>query len=46
MILLVDTKVTPIWNVMASIPGHIKSEVVVIGCHRDGLYSFMIPTPL
>ncbi|KAF8913770.1 hypothetical protein CPB84DRAFT_1720468 [Gymnopilus junonius] len=31
----VDTKVTPIWNVMASIPGHIKNEVVVIGCHRD-----------
>lgn len=35
-ILLVDTKVTPIWNAMASIPGHIKNEVVVIGCHRDG----------
>lgn len=33
---LVDTKVTPIWNVMASIPGHIKNEVVIIGCHRDG----------
>ncbi|KAH9482787.1 putative glutamate carboxypeptidase [Psilocybe cubensis] len=31
----VDTKVTPIWNVMASIPGHIKNEVVLIGCHRD-----------
>ncbi|KAF9478208.1 Zn-dependent exopeptidase [Pholiota conissans] len=31
----VDTKVTPIWNAMASIPGHIKDEVVVIGCHRD-----------
>ncbi|KAF8192452.1 Zn-dependent exopeptidase [Pholiota molesta] len=31
----VDTKVTPIWNTMASIPGHIKNEVVVIGCHRD-----------
>jgi N-acetylated-alpha-linked acidic dipeptidase len=36
IILLVDTKVTPIWNTMASIPGHIKNEVVVIGCHRDG----------
>ena len=35
-ILLVDTKVTPIWNAMASIPGHIKNEVVIIGCHRDG----------
>ena len=21
---------------MASIPGHIKDEVVIIGCHRDG----------
>ncbi|KAF8969498.1 hypothetical protein BDZ97DRAFT_1653974 [Flammula alnicola] len=31
----VDTKVTPIWNTMASIPGHIKNEVVIIGCHRD-----------
>jgi N-acetylated-alpha-linked acidic dipeptidase len=33
---LVDTKVTPIWNTMAAIPGHIKNEVVVIGNHRDG----------
>ena len=33
---VVDTKVTPIWNTMAAIPGHIKDEVVVIGCHRDG----------
>ncbi|OBZ76727.1 Glutamate carboxypeptidase 2 [Grifola frondosa] len=31
----VDTKVTPIWNTMAAIPGHIKNETVVIGCHRD-----------
>ncbi|KAF6762612.1 vacuolar protein sorting-associated protein 70 [Ephemerocybe angulata] len=31
----VDTKVTPIWNAMAAIPGHIKDEVVLIGCHRD-----------
>ncbi|KII94969.1 hypothetical protein PLICRDRAFT_169670 [Plicaturopsis crispa FD-325 SS-3] len=31
----VDTKITPIWNVMATIPGRIKDEVVVIGCHRD-----------
>ncbi|KAG6866447.1 hypothetical protein C0991_003965 [Blastosporella zonata] len=31
----VDTKVTPIWNTMAAIPGHIKDEVVIIGCHRD-----------
>ncbi|EMD40947.1 hypothetical protein CERSUDRAFT_111521 [Gelatoporia subvermispora B] len=31
----VDTRVIPIWNVMAAIPGHIKNETVVIGCHRD-----------
>ncbi|KAG5648992.1 hypothetical protein DXG03_000341 [Asterophora parasitica] len=31
----VDTKVTPIWNTLASIPGHIRDEVVIIGCHRD-----------
>ncbi|KAF5364284.1 hypothetical protein D9756_000759 [Leucocoprinus leucothites] len=31
----VDNKVTPIWNTMAAIPGHIKDEVVLIGCHRD-----------
>ncbi|KAF8969506.1 hypothetical protein BDZ97DRAFT_2055919 [Flammula alnicola] len=31
----VDTKVTPIWNTMVSIPGHIKNEVVIIGGHRD-----------
>lgn len=35
----VDTKVTPIWNTMAAIPGHIKNEVVLIGCHRDGTYT-------
>ncbi len=32
-----DTKVTPIWNAMAAIPGHIKNEVVIIGCHHDGM---------
>ncbi|EJD00920.1 Zn-dependent exopeptidase [Fomitiporia mediterranea MF3/22] len=31
----VDYKVTPIWNTMAVIPGHIKDEVVLIGNHRD-----------
>ncbi|KAL4247046.1 peptidase M28 family protein [Abortiporus biennis] len=31
----VDTKVMPIWNTMAVIPGHIKNETVLIGCHRD-----------
>ncbi|KAI5119745.1 hypothetical protein M0805_004077 [Coniferiporia weirii] len=31
----VDDKVTPIWNTMAVVPGHIKDEVVVVGNHRD-----------
>jgi N-acetylated-alpha-linked acidic dipeptidase len=37
----VDTKVTPVWNAMATIPGHIKNEVVLIGSHRDGISSFV-----
>ncbi|RDX41174.1 Zn-dependent exopeptidase [Lentinus brumalis] len=31
----VDTRVMPIWNAMAVIPGHIKNETVLVGCHRD-----------
>ncbi|KZW04009.1 Zn-dependent exopeptidase [Exidia glandulosa HHB12029] len=31
----VDDKVTPIWNTMGVIPGHIKDEVVLVGNHRD-----------
>ena len=31
----VDDRVIPIWNTMALIPGHIGTEVVVLGCHRD-----------
>lgn len=31
----VDDKITPIWNTVAVIPGHIKDEVVVVGNHRD-----------
>ncbi|KAJ7639103.1 Zn-dependent exopeptidase [Roridomyces roridus] len=31
----VDAKVTPIWNTMAAIPGHVRDEVVIVGCHRD-----------
>ncbi|KAG7089277.1 hypothetical protein E1B28_010976 [Marasmius oreades] len=31
----VDYNITPIWNTMAAIPGHIKDEVVIVGCHRD-----------
>ena len=34
--ILVDERVIPIWNTMAVIPGHIKNETVLIGCHRDG----------
>lgn len=32
----VDTKMISIWNTMAAIPGRIKDEVVILGCHRDG----------
>ncbi|KIK69969.1 hypothetical protein GYMLUDRAFT_212939 [Collybiopsis luxurians FD-317 M1] len=31
----VDRKITPIWNTMAAIPGHVRNEVVILGCHRD-----------
>ncbi|KAH7887556.1 hypothetical protein F5I97DRAFT_1861258 [Phlebopus sp. FC_14] len=31
----VDEKITPIWNTMGVVPGHIKDEVVVLGNHRD-----------
>ena len=40
IVLPVDTKATPIWNTMAAIPGHIRNEVVIVGCHRDGNLSF------
>jgi N-acetylated-alpha-linked acidic dipeptidase len=36
----VTDAVTPIWNVMAVIPGHIHDEVVMVGCHRDGPFFF------
>ncbi|KAF8915721.1 Zn-dependent exopeptidase [Mucidula mucida] len=31
----VDTRVMPIWNTMAVIPGYITDEVLIIGNHRD-----------
>ncbi|EEB89151.1 hypothetical protein MPER_12788, partial [Moniliophthora perniciosa FA553] len=31
----VKCEVTPIWNAMAAIPGHIRDEVIILGCHRD-----------
>ncbi|ESK87859.1 vacuolar protein sorting-associated protein 70 [Moniliophthora roreri MCA 2997] len=31
----VKYEVIPIWNAMAAIPGHIRDEVVILGCHRD-----------
>lgn len=34
--LAVDDHIMPIYNTMAAIPGHIKGETVIIGCHRDG----------
>src|SRR5690606_29245454 len=27
--------ITPMWNVIATIPGHLKNEVVLLGNHRD-----------
>ena len=38
LLFAVDTKVTPIWNTMAVIPGYIKDEIVVMGNHRDGTF--------
>jgi N-acetylated-alpha-linked acidic dipeptidase len=35
----VNDAITPIWNTMAVIPGHIRSEVVVVGNHRDAWVS-------
>jgi len=35
IIFVANHAVTPIWNTMAVIPGHIKDEVVMIGNHRD-----------
>ncbi|KAH7344942.1 Zn-dependent exopeptidase [Rhizoctonia solani] len=31
----VQNKITPIWNTMAVIPGHMRDEVVLLGNHRD-----------
>ncbi|KAL1406998.1 Vacuolar protein sorting-associated protein 70 [Vanrija albida] len=31
----VNTRVTPIWNTLAIVPGHITDEVVIVGNHRD-----------
>ena len=38
--IVVDERVIPIWNTMAVIPGHIKNESVLLGCHRDGELTF------
>ncbi|EIW70651.1 hypothetical protein TREMEDRAFT_29057 [Tremella mesenterica DSM 1558] len=35
MVNQVNTRVMPIWNVMATIPGHITDEVIIMGNHRD-----------
>ncbi|KAG8697966.1 hypothetical protein FRC08_006210 [Ceratobasidium sp. 394] len=32
----VHNKITPVWNAMAVIPGHIQDEIVIMGNHRDG----------
>nr|ODN97610.1 membrane protein [Cryptococcus depauperatus CBS 7855] len=31
----VNTRIMPIWNTMAVIPGHITDEVIILGNHRD-----------
>lgn len=31
----VNTRITPIWNNMAVIPGHISDEAIFVGNHRD-----------
>ncbi|GMK59448.1 hypothetical protein CspeluHIS016_0800540 [Cutaneotrichosporon spelunceum] len=31
----VNTRVMPVWNTMAFIPGHVTDEVVIMGNHRD-----------
>ena len=31
----VNKSITPIWNTMAAIPGHVKNEIILVGCHRD-----------
>lgn len=31
----VNTRIMPIWNTMAVIPGHIHDEVIFVGNHRD-----------
>ena len=41
-VITVNDTVTPIWNTMAVIPGHIKDEVVIIGNHRDGEFRFTL----
>jgi hypothetical protein len=33
----VKSAITPIWNTMGVIPGHIKNEVIILGNHRDGM---------
>ncbi|KAJ3759941.1 hypothetical protein EV360DRAFT_69086 [Lentinula raphanica] len=35
VILIIPWVITPIWNTMAAIPGHVRNEVVIVGCHRD-----------
>ncbi|THU93938.1 Zn-dependent exopeptidase [Dendrothele bispora CBS 962.96] len=31
----VNRSIIPIWNTMAAIPGHVKDEIILVGCHRD-----------
>ncbi|KAG8987149.1 hypothetical protein FRB94_002576 [Tulasnella sp. JGI-2019a] len=31
----VNDGIMPIWNTMAVVPGHVRNEIVIVGCHRD-----------
>lgn len=35
----VDYEITPMWDVIGRIPGHISDETVILGNHRDGTSS-------
>lgn len=39
----VDTKVTPIYNTMAVIPGLVAEQAVIVGNHRDGTVFNLVP---
>lgn len=38
----VNNAITPIWNTMAVIPGHIRDEAIVVGNHRDAWVGIVV----